>query len=128
MKKIFLKLTMCVAIITLVNSCNHNDSKTFEAIQGKWYNIDGTTKTIEVRGDKWIEDAPEFGKTTYSISFKNDSVFDLKVLENKNTITFYKEGMVRKLKLKSFKQNVMSLVEIGTDGINEFNLGSYKKD
>lgn len=96
----FLKLIICVAITALVYSCKNNDNKTLDAIQGKWYNIDGTEKNIEVKGDKWIEGDEEFGKMICQISQYNDSITELEVIENKNTITYFKPGMKIYIKIK----------------------------
>lgn len=122
MKQLFLKLTACIAITILFVSCSNNDNKTLEAIQGKWYNIDGTTKTIEVKGDKWIEGDEEFGKMTCQISQYNDSITELKVIENKNTVTYFTPGMKNYIKIKSDSpSDVFHFEQTDTTGRKGFN-------
>ena len=99
MNKMFLKLTVCAAITIFVYGCN-NVNKDLDAIQGLWYGIDGTTKTIEIKGDKWTEGDDVFGKMICQISQYNDSIYELKVIENKNTVTFYTKGMKVYFKLR----------------------------
>lgn len=122
MKNVFIKLIICVAIATLAYSCNHNDSKTLKAIQGKWYNTDGTTKTIEINGDKWVEGDDEFGKMTCQISQYNDSITELKVIENKNTIMYFTPGMKIYIKIKlDSPSDVFHFEQTDTTGRKGFN-------
>jgi hypothetical protein len=100
MKQLFAKLTLYVSVVTVIYSCSNNDTKTIDAIQGKWYNINGTEKTIEIKGDKWIEGDEEFGKMTCLISRYNDSITELKVIENQNTITYFTTGMKNYIKIR----------------------------
>lgn len=113
---------MCVTIITLVYSCSNKDKKILDAIQGKWYDIDGTEATIEVKEDKWIEGDEEFGKMICQISQYNDSIIELKVLENNNTITYFKTGMKNYIKIKSdVPPDVFHFEQTDTTGRKGFN-------
>jgi hypothetical protein len=116
------KITLYVVITTFVYSCNNNGNKNLDAIQGVWYNIDGTTKTIEIIGDKWIEGEDEFGKMTCQISQYNDSITELKVIENKNTITYFKPGMKNYIKIRlDFPSDVFHFEQTDTTGRKGFN-------
>lgn len=119
MKKLNTKIIFGVVTLIMLGACGNQQNHIINAIQGKWYNIDGSTKTIEIKGDKWIEDVQEFGKTVYQISSYNDSVYQIKVIENTNTLTRFTIGMNDYIKI-NLKPNMLNFEYTDTTGRKGF--------
>lgn len=120
MKKSLLKSTIYIAIITLVNGCSSNYNKTLNAIQGKWYSPKDNTIIIEIRSEKWIEGDDNAGYTTFLITPKNDTIFSIKVVEQKNIYTNYKVGMEQAVKILEYGDSYMHYAYVAPQTKTEF--------